>query len=160
MIQAFLFDHNDIPAILIVAGGLFATALLFLFGYRRSARAAWVAVIGLVSFPFESFQMHAHWEKIGWLPFYSWPVRPLDIITNLALYVPFGILATNIRKRDISMAYYAGVAAEAFLLSLTMEVLQDFSHTRFPSATDLVCNVSGAIVGAALARRIIAAEAV
>jgi len=45
------------------------------------------------------------------------------------------------------------VAVEAFLLSLAMEVIQDFSPSRFPSATDLVCNVAGALLGVAFARR-------
>jgi len=34
-----------------------------------------------------------------------------------------------------------------------METLQDFSHGRFPAATDLVCNVSGALLGVYIASR-------
>jgi len=120
-----------------------------LHNYRRTARLFWAVTICLASIPFESFQTHTHWDKIGWIPFYSWPVRPLDVVANIALYVPLGYLATG-RSR------YVRVAAEAFLLSLTMEVIQDFSHSRFPSATDLVCNITGALLGVALANRLTA----
>lgn len=118
----------------------------------------WSAVIALVSFPFESFQTHAHWDKIGWIPFYSWPVRVFDILGNLALYFPLGLLAarpgrfgsTGIapsRSPESSRAPYVTVGIASFLLSLAMETIQDFSHSRFPAATDVVCNVSGALLG-------------
>jgi glycopeptide antibiotics resistance protein len=109
----------------------------------------WSLVIVLVSFPFESFQTHAHWDKIGWIPFYSWPVRVSDILGNLALYFPLGFLA--LRRR--SHPPYVVVVLAAFTLSLAMETIQDFSHGRFPAATDLVCNVSGALLGVYVASR-------
>jgi glycopeptide antibiotics resistance protein len=132
-----------------------ATAVLcagfFFGGYRRTAHVFWVVAIGLVSLPFESFQTHSHWDKIGWIPFYSWPVRPLDIVQNILLYMPLGYLAVP-AARPRTHVSFSRVALEAFVLSLAMEVSQDFSHSRFPAATDLVCNVAGALLGALLGR--------
>jgi len=122
----------------------------------------WIGVICLVSIPFESFQTHSHWDKIGWIPFYSWPVKPLDVLGNVLLYMPLGFLATKAtttlatktRRHEVEIVRaYLRVGIEAFVLSLSMEVIQDFSHSRFPSATDLVCNVAGALLGLACSVR-------
>jgi glycopeptide antibiotics resistance protein len=37
---------------------------------------------------------------------------------------------------------------------VSVEALQIYSHERFPSTTDVVCNVAGAVAAAVMARRI------
>lgn len=120
---------------------------------RPSRLASWavpaaVAVIAAAVVPWTDLQDHAHWEAIGWLPFMSWPVSAFDIVANIALFIPLGAAVAR-RSRTpllVAMLFAAG-------LSLAGETLQLYSHTRFPSATDLVTNVGGALIGALLVRR-------
>jgi VanZ family protein len=44
-------------------------------------------------------------------------------------------------------------AGVALALSLAGEAVQIYTHSRFPSATDVVCNVIGAVAGAFLVGR-------
>ena len=69
------------------------------------------------------------------------PVRVRDIVLNLLLFAPLG-LASALQLRFPVIA----AALIAFVVSLLGEWLQVYSHSRFPSATDLVCNVCGAVV--------------
>ena len=97
--------------------------------------------------PWGDFQGHTHWDEVGWIPFVSWPVRNGDIVFNLLLCAPLGIAsALYFRSRVLA----AGVLA--FLVSFSGEWLQVYSHSRFPSATDLFCNVAGAVVAAVVVR--------
>jgi glycopeptide antibiotics resistance protein len=97
--------------------------------------------------PWGDFQGHTHWSKVGWVPFFSKPVRLRDILANILLFAPFGAVVSRFgRERSaLMMAVIAGGC-----LSLLAETLQLYSHTRFPSATDLVSNILGAALGAAL----------
>ena len=102
-----------------------------------------VALIALATVP-RDFQGHTHWEKVGWLPFLSPPVKLRDIVVNTLLYVPLGVgMALNSR----SPRAWTIAAAAGAVLSLSAEFAQLYSHVRFPSATDVVCNVVGAVVG-------------
>jgi len=87
---------------------------------------------------------HSHWQRVGWIPFASPPVRVRDILANLVLFIPLGA--------SLSVAFRVmtpgRVAATALALSVLGEWSQVYSHTRFPSATDVVCNVIGAVVAA------------
>ena len=65
----------------------------FLTGRHRGCRAMrrerllfalWTGLIILLVVPWGSLQDHAHWARVGWLPFVSHPVRPGDIIRGLA----------------------------------------------------------------------------
>lgn len=88
--------------------------------------------------------------KVQWIPFSSPPVKPIDIIANVLLYLPFGSLvvarSANRRRRWIAV----GLAAA---LSLATEWTQVYSHSRFPSVQDALCNVLGAWAGAWWAER-------
>jgi VanZ family protein len=97
----------------------------------------------VVVVPWRSLQSHPHWARIRWVPFVSPPVRAVDILGNILLYVPFGYFACLHSRRH---AWLWGVAGAA-LLSGTTEVTQIFSHGRFPSLQDVLMNVLGAVLG-------------
>ena len=115
-----------------------------LAGFLMSA-----ALIVVVGYPWGDMVGHAHWSKVGWIPFSSPYDRLRDEITNVLLCVPLGIFAALAFRRGVRAA-----AATALVLSCFVEVTQSYTHTRFPSATDLVCNVAGAAVAAAVVRRV------
>ena len=100
-----------------------------------------VALILLADVPWTTIQWHPHWDRVGWIPFVSPPVRAVDIAVNVALFVPFGFYAGR------ANAPLAASMIAATLLSFACELLQVYSHGRFPSATDLTCNVIGAAIG-------------
>jgi glycopeptide antibiotics resistance protein len=117
---------------------------------HRVAFGVWTAIIFVTTVPWTDLVGHTHWGKVQWIPFVSPPVRLLDVVGNLLLYVPFGyqlILASPPRLRGWHAAAIAGV------LSFAVEWSQLYSHSRFPSTQDLLCNVSGAWLGAAWADR-------
>ena len=101
------------------------------------------------AFPWGDLLGHAHWGRVRWVPFVSRPLPALDIAGNLLLCVPLGasIGVLGVRRPIAT----AGVAAAS--LSLLVEAAQLFSHSRFPSTTDFVCNVAGALVVAAVIGR-------
>jgi glycopeptide antibiotics resistance protein len=116
----------------------------------RIAFGVWTAIILAVTVPWTDLVGHTHWGKVQWIPFVTPPVKLLDIVVNLLLYVPFGyglIRASPPRVRGWHVVAIAGS------LSLAVEWSQLYSHSRFPSTQDLLCNVSGAWAGAAWAGR-------
>jgi hypothetical protein len=86
-----------------------------------------------------------HWNRVQWVPFVTPPVRVVDVLVNTALYVPFGywFLEASTRRRRTWQ-----VLALAAALSAGTEWSQVYSHSRYPSMTDLTCNVVGAWYGA------------
>ena len=119
--------------------------------FRPPAARVLAIGFGLVAFaadwPWGDLQNHTHWAKVAWIPFVSPPVRPFDVLQNVLLFAPFGwfvALSSDHSRR--------GAVARAALLTLLIafagEASQLYSHSRFPSATDLTCNVVGATVAA------------
>lgn len=98
-------------------------------------------------YPWGDMVGHTHWSRVRWIPFSSWPLPPLDIAGNLLLGLPLGIVAGLSFTRGPVVA-----GAIALTLSLSIESMQLYSHGRFPSATDVLCNVTGAVVAATLVR--------
>ena len=84
------------------------------------------------------------------------PIKIRDVAVNLLLYAPWGYFgARALRSRPPSLLRSFGetgspwiVVALAAVLSLATEASQLYSHGRFPSATDLTCNILGACAGA------------
>ena len=113
---------------------------------RLGLLALSLLIILAADVPWAAWQDHAHWERVGWIPFVSPPVRPIDIALNLTLFVPFGFFA----RKSTSRTWLVVAAGAA--LALACETLQVYSHGRFPSATDFVCNIVGTAAGAYLAR--------
>lgn len=112
----------------------------------------WLAVIVACVAPWIGWQDHSHWQRIGWVPFASPPVRVRDIVINTALYVPFGLFCHRALQPHWS-SRTGFVMVWAFALSVVTEASQIYSHGRFPSATDVLMNVVGAGLGVALGSR-------
>jgi glycopeptide antibiotics resistance protein len=104
----------------------------------------WLGLIALATVPWD-LQDHAHWYKVAWRPF-TGLVRPFDMLLNLALYVPVGLLSPFRGGR------WFPIVALAVVTSVSCEFAQVFSHSRFPSMTDVTMNVLGALVGALIVR--------
>jgi VanZ family protein len=94
-------------------------------------------------------QDHPHPGKIAWLPLASGITGPLDVVANLALYLPLGYLAPGrTGRRRLLLAVLASTA-----LASAAEISQAWSHSRFPSPTDFLMNIAGGAIGAILATR-------
>lgn len=79
---------------------------------------------------------------------------PVETISNIAVYVPFGFLLGEALveiKRLSSWRLIGWVTLAAFGLSLFIECLQLVLHVGFFELTDLVLNTVGAFVGARVA---------
>ena len=125
---------------------------------RSLVLAAFVLAGGLVilaAYPWSDRAGHPHWSRVGWIPFVPGPVRvrPLDVAGNLLLCAPLGLVAGYGFRRGVLVA-----GSAALVLSLFVETMQVYSHARFPSTTDVTCNVAGAVLAAALVRRRLAAR--
>ena len=108
------------------------------------AIACSAAFIFLAILPWRWFYPSGHWQRVGWIPFVSRPVRVIDVVCNLALFVPLGVsIALHARR-----AALARTATAAFACSLLGEWAQIYSRYRYPSTGDLVLNVVGAVIGA------------
>ena len=104
----------------------------------------------------QGLQGHSHWGNVRWIPFYleSLSLRfILDIVVNLLLFVPFGYLYVR-SQVTMSSAIFLRISLLAMLLSVSVELIQVFSHTRLPSMTDICTNVIGATMGAVIARKV------
>src|SRR5262245_30919246 len=105
-----------------------------------------IAFILLAILPWRGFDPTGHWHRVGWIPFVSRPIRVVDVVGNLALFVPLGVsIALHAQRPAL-----ARVAAAAFACSLFGEWAQIYSRYRYPSTGDLVVNVLGALMGAYL----------
>jgi glycopeptide antibiotics resistance protein len=118
------------------------------------ARASWprvaaaIALIVVATFPFD-FMSHAHWRRVAWVPFLTGTVKPIDLLVNAALYIPLGLwIPIGSRRARLTTTFLT-----ALTLSVALESAQVWSHVRFPSATDAVMNVWGAMFGGWLRQR-------
>lgn len=125
-----------------------AARLLERNAVRRGRRllALWTGLVVLVVVPWGSFQDHTHWARVGWVPFLSLPVSVGDILRNILLYLPWGYLYAR-QPHDARGSVWRA-AGYALALSVATEATQLLSHGRFPSTTDVTCNVAGAWGGA------------
>lgn len=114
-------------------------------------------VIGLVAFATLMPVHQAGWNSpkiptfsLGW-----YRSGPVDVLLNLAMYIPVGLLLRlALRRRD--RAGLSEIPKAVFLaagLSLTTEYLQQSIAFRVASLTDVMVNIMGALVGAAVAPR-------
>ena len=118
---------------------------------RRFAIAVLVVSAGLVfaaTYPWGDMVGHSHWTRVRWIPFKTGPFRLLDIAGNLLLCAPLGAAAGYLFSRGVLAAALLSLA-----ISVGAEASQVYSHTRFPSATDVLCNVAGAVAAAEVVRR-------
>jgi glycopeptide antibiotics resistance protein len=117
--------------------------------FRRFGFALSVGLILLATLPWGDFLGHPHWRRIAWVPFTTGIVRLGDIVANAALYMPWGLLFPG--RMGTRRLIVATITAAA--LSTIIEASQIWSHTRFPSATDVTMNALGAALGAWLSLR-------
>jgi VanZ family protein len=116
---------------------------------QRLPLIGWVLFVLAVTVPWTTLRAHAHWSRVTWVPFQAGTVKPVDLAANLVLYLPLGWWwAHSARARPARQVLCAAVTA--FLLSAACEWSQVYSHGRFPSATDVAANTSGAVLGVVL----------
>lgn len=109
--------------------------------------ASIAAILAATLLPWSNFVGHSHWAQVQWVPFYGRRVDWFDIAANVALFVPFGYFAGGFLSALLPEKKTLWVLVGATLLSTLAEFLQIHSHGRFPSATDIGCNVLGAALG-------------
>jgi VanZ family protein len=115
---------------------------------RRFALVIALLAAFAADYPWHGMTNHTHWAKVGWIPFVSPPVRFSDIVANILLFLPAGVFSAPRGTRPGAAALRGALIA--FPIAFAGEATQLFSHGRFPSATDLVCNVAGAALGAVM----------
>jgi glycopeptide antibiotics resistance protein len=130
------------------------------FGSPWVRASAWVAATALVLWwtllPFTaefSPDALAHaFRNVQWVPFVEHGRAPLwsDILGNLALFAPFGLAAWRcLEGRRARVAWLLGWA---LALSLTVETVQLALPARRTSATDVVTDALGALLGGGIGR--------
>jgi VanZ family protein len=97
------------------------------------------------------------WRDVGVSPLAylsaAWPryVTGFDVAVNVAGYVPFGIFAmAALYPRLRGVAAFLLAIAGAAALSLSLEAVQTYLPARFATNLDVLCNLGGAALGAAL----------
>jgi VanZ family protein len=102
-------------------------------------------------YPFEG------WRGFGLSPFayltapWARYLTGFDITVNVAGYLPLGFLAiAALHPRLRGVAAFAVAVMCAAVLSLALEAVQSYLPARFPSNVDVLCNIGGAALGAAL----------
>lgn len=121
---------------------------------RLSALLASIAaILAATLLPWSNFVGHAHWAQVQWLPFYGQQLDWVDIAGNVALFLPFGYFAARFRSAPGQNQGTLWVLVSATLLSTFAEIVQVYSHGRYPSTLDIGCNVFGAALGLMLSAR-------
>ena len=105
----------------------------------------WFALVLFVSLPWIGFTSKPQWHRVNWMPFHDPADRPRDAVLNGLLFVPLGF-AVSRRCQPMKAVMLATVMALS--ISIPAETTQLFSERRFPSATDVLVAVMGAVTGA------------
>ena len=98
--------------------------------------------------PWTDFVGHPHWDDVQWIPFVTPPIRAIDVLGNVVLFVPLGVAIASIWPDHQLLR----AGTWALLMSVAGEWAQLYSHNRFPSTTDILCNFVGALIGVRLLR--------
>lgn len=111
----------------------------------------WIPIVWLISVPWSVMpETPAVEGRAHWIPFTDPADKPRDFILNALLFVPFGYSFARWRPR-LPLTATVGAAA---LVSLSAEALQLFGSTRYPSGTDIVAAMTGALAGGMALRRL------
>jgi glycopeptide antibiotics resistance protein len=146
-----LFDINEAGYTLIVTFAPSKWSVLWM---------SWTIVILMAGvLPLSNFVGHSHWEYIKWVPTVEQLQSPLivldlalDVIANLLLFVPFGLLyAGRPHARHCSPSTPVMIA---LALSCGIELYQVYCHNRSTSLLDILNNVFGAYLGLRLGARL------
>ncbi|MBA2602534.1 MAG: VanZ family protein [Acidobacteria bacterium] len=103
----------------------------------------WIPVVWIASFPI-GLTADPQWHRISLVPFTDPADKILDLGVNLLMFIPFGY---SFAARPGGLLRLMAAAA---LTSISAELLQLFSTIRYPSCTDVVYAVVGALIGAAV----------
>lgn len=102
------------------------------------------------------------WHNHGLSPFAyldaAWPryVTAFDIAANLLGYMPYGFLCVAaLEPRVRGFGAFAVATTSACVLSLVLEAAQSYLPARVAMNLDVLCNVAGAVLGAAIAAVIV-----
>jgi glycopeptide antibiotics resistance protein len=95
----------------------------------------WVA-----SFPL-GFTPTPQWDRVHLVPFSDPADKVTDLAANLLLFVPFGF---SFVRRPGALAW---LPLAAGVVSAIAEITQLFSTVRYPSGTDVVYAIAGALAG-------------
>ena len=74
-------------------------------------------------------------------------VKPADVVRNVAVYIPFGVLGMLVLDRRDGRGVLR-VMAIALIFSLAVEALQLYTVDRVASLTDIASAVAGSCIGA------------
>jgi glycopeptide antibiotics resistance protein len=107
--------------------------------------AWWIPVVWLASFPL-GLTATPQWDRVHLVPFSDPADKLSDLAINLLLFVPFGY---SFARRPNGLAW---LPVAAGLVSISAELPQLFSTIRYPSGTDVVYAMVGALGGGLLAR--------
>jgi glycopeptide antibiotics resistance protein len=105
----------------------------------------WFGIVLFVSLPWIGFTSRPQWERLNWVPFSDSADKPRDAVLNGLLFVPVGYAVS---RRRVGLKAIALAAAMAASISIPAEATQLFSVRRYPSATDVLLAVVGALLGA------------
>ena len=105
----------------------------------------WIPVVWILSLPLRP-TIEPQWHRVHAIPFTDPADKIKDLTINLLMFVPFGY---SFAKRPGGIVRLVLAAAAT---SISAELLQLFSTVRYPSGTDTVYAVVGALGGAVLAR--------
>jgi len=110
-----------------------------------------LGILGILYGSLAPFQVDRG-RQFGWGLLWH-PFIPSDAIANVLVYVPMGVcLRLMVRRRgSIRLAEYAATMAVAGSLSYLVEACQTVLAYRVASWLDVICNVSGAAIGASMA---------
>lgn len=103
----------------------------------------WYVGWAYIAVPWRSFRAYPSFERIEFVPF-AGSMR--SQILNLLAFIPLGFLGSRLGWTPKTIAL---VGAGTSLLT---ELLQLFSARRFSSATDVVLNTVGTLLGIIVAR--------
>lgn len=121
------------------------------------ALSLWSGVIAMAGMlPLENFVGHPHWEYIQWTVtprHWRSPTFYFDVVANIALFYPFGLLLAMRIPLDRWSGAFALIGA-GFVFSLGIEFFQVYCHNRHPSPVDLLSNTLGTALGVGSSRLI------
>lgn len=135
IIEIFIMRKNNLTILKThLLGELaFVYLIIFMLEFTTISSLARILFIGI----------EIHPETFNFIPFSSITKDVLPYITNIILFIPFGLLCPILweNQRSIKRVAFAG-----FLLSLTIESSQIFSM-RVTDVDDLLMNTMGAAIG-------------
>ena len=105
-----------------------------------AAIACSIGLILVAILPWRGFDPSGHWHRIGWVPFLSRPIRAVDVLGNLVLFMPLGA-SIALHARRVALVRTSAVA---LTFSFIGEWSQIYSRYRYPSGADVILNVVGA----------------